>query len=418
MPGVMGWVSIAIVVATLGLILIRPRGLSEAWIAAAGAAAMILVGPMRLADVPGVLRETADVLLFLAGMMVLTVLVEQAGVFEYLAEACARLAKGSGIRLYSLVFLLGAVVTALLSLDVTVIVLTPIVYAMTLRRRLDALPFMFACTFVANTASLVFPISNLTNLLLYHQLDIGFAEFAARMWLPNLVAVATNFLVFLWLFRARIPRRFEIERLADLPDVDWWLITASTVLGATLVVLFALGLTHRPLAWAAVGGAALLLAIAMAGKRIAVGDVRNEVSWPVLVFVVGMLIVVRGLERGWLDTVTLRVPSDPSRALLVGVAVSATGSNVVNNVPMALLSIPAIERANGPVREALAYATLVGCNIGPTLTTYGSLATMLWLTLVRRRGLDISTRAYLRVGLLATPPILATATAALWVVLR
>ncbi|MER3438051.1 MAG: arsenic transporter, partial [Chloroflexota bacterium] len=148
-------ISFGIVAATLALILIRPRGISEAWVAAAGAAAMIVAGPLTLHDVPLVLRATADVLVFLAGMMVLTVVVEGAGVFAYLAEACARLARGSGIALLCLVFALGAVVTALLSLDVTVIVLTPIIYAVTTRRRLNALPFMFACTFVANTSSLL-----------------------------------------------------------------------------------------------------------------------------------------------------------------------------------------------------------------------------------------------------------------------
>lgn len=185
MPETQGWLSIAIVAATLALILGRPRGVSEAWVAAAGALAMILVGPVRLADVPDVLGETADVLLFLAGMMVLTVLVECAGVFTLLAEGCARLARGSGVLLFCLVFLLGAIVTALLSLDVTVILLTPIVYEVTRRRRLDALPFMFACTFVANTASLIFPMSNLTNLLVAQQLGLDFASFAATMWLPS-----------------------------------------------------------------------------------------------------------------------------------------------------------------------------------------------------------------------------------------
>jgi arsenical pump membrane protein len=411
-------ISIAIVAATLALILIRPRGISEAWIAAAGAALMVVAGPMRLGDVPDVLHETADVLLFLAGMMVLTVLVEQAAVFEFLAELCARLARGSGILLFCLVFLLGAIVTALLSLDVTVIVLTPIVYAVTIRRRLNALPFMFACTFVANTASLVFPVSNLTNLLVYHQLHIDFTGFAARMRLPNLVAAVANLLVFLWIFRGQLPRRFDTDQPGPLPTVDWWFLTASAVLTVSLAALFTLGLTHRPLAWAAVGGALILLVIGVASRRVEPGLLRRDVSWPVLVFVVGMLIVVRGLERGWLDSVDITVPSSQGQALLVGVAGATIGSNIVNNVPMTLLAIPVIERTTGSAHEALAYGVLVGSNIGPTLTTYGSLATMLWLAIVRKRGLDISTREYLRIGFLATPPILAAATAALWVTLR
>ncbi len=418
MPEAQGWVSIGLVAGTLALVLARPRGLSEAWVAAGGAAAMVLLGPMALRDVPEVLRETADVVLFLAGMMVLTALVEQAGVFEHLAEGTARLARGSSVALFCLVFALGAVVTALLSLDVTVIVLTPIIYAITVRRGLDALPFMFGCTFVANTASLALPISNLTNLLVYAQLDISFTAFAGRMWLPNLAAVVVNLAVFLWLFRRQLRARFEPATSARLPAVDWWMLTCGGVLAATLAGLVALGLAHRPLAWAAVGGAAALTLVGLAGRRARVGDLARDVSWPVLVFVVGMLVVVRGLERGWLDHVEIGVPSSPTAALLAAVGASALGSNVVNNVPMALLAIPVVDRASGPSREALAYGTLVGANIGPTLTTYGSLATMLWLALVRKRGLAISTREYLRIGAISTPPILVAATAALWVALR
>lgn len=418
MPQGQGWVSIAIAAATLAMILVRPRGVSEAWVAAAGAAVMVAAGPMRLGDIPAVLGETADVVLFLAGMMVLSALVEGAGLFELLAEGCARLARGSGVALFCLVFLLGAVVTALLSLDVTVIVLTPIVFAVATRRRLDPLPFVFACTFVANTASLALPISNLTNLLVYHRLGIGFTAFAGRMWLPNLAAAATNLAVFLWLFRSRIPRRLPGGAVPLPPPADWWLATAAGVLAATLAALVGLGLAGRPLSWAALAGAGLLLAIGLAGRRVGVGALRRDVSWPVLVFVVGMLVVVRGLERGWLDVVTIGTPASPARALAAGVAASAIGSNLVNNVPMALLALPVVERAGGPAREALAYGVLIGCDIGPTLTTYGSLATLLWLALVRRRGLDVSTRDYMRVALLTTPPVLLAASLGLWIALR
>ncbi len=418
MPDAQGWLSIAIVAATLALILIRPRGLSEAWIALGGAIAMIVAGPMRLADISGVTRETADVLGFLAGMMVLTAVVERAGVFVLCAEGCARLARGSGFALYCLVFLLGGIVTALLSLDVTVIVLTPIVYELTKRRRIDAIPFLFACSYVANTASLVFPISNLTNLLVYHELGLDFAGFARVMWLPNLVAFTVNLAVLLVIFRARIPRRFDVATDVPAPPVDWWLVAATLVLTATLVGLFALGLSGRPLAYPALIGAALLLIVGIAGKRIRLDSVARDVSWPVLVFVVGMLIIVRGLERGWLDHVTIDVPHSPTRALLAGVLAATIGSNIVNNVPAALLAVPVIAQASGAAREALAYGVLVGCNVGPVLTTYGSLATMLWLTIVRKRGLTVTTRDYLVISLATVPPILIATTAALWFSLR
>ena len=418
MADIDGVTSLLILIATLIGILWRPRGLSEAWIAAAGGVAMVLIGPMPVNDLPPLLRSTADVLLFLTGMMLLTVLVEQAGVFDVLAEGCARLARGSGIALFCLVFLLGAVITALLSLDVTVVVLTPIVYSVTMRRRIDALPFMFACTFVANTASLILPISNLTNLLLYQQFDLSFLEFARTMWLPNLVAVVVNLVVFLLIFRRQIPRRFSVEAHEDLPELGWWFWVAALVLALTLVGLLWSGITHMPLALAALGGALVLLSIGYAGNRISIKGELREVSWPVLVFVMGMLVLIRGFEEGWLRDRVFEMPHSLGGAIIAAAGATAIGSNIVNNVPMALLSVPVIQRSSGEHQSALTYAVLLGTNIGPILTTYGSLATMLWLSLVRKRGMDVSTRQYLRVGVLSMPPILISSAITLWLVLR
>jgi arsenical pump membrane protein len=418
-PDAAPWLVLAVVALTLAAIVARPRGLGEAWAAAAGALAMLLLGAVAPGDLLAIGRETADILLFLLGMMVLTWLGEQAGVFDRLADDVARLARGSGLALFGLVFLLAAGVTALLSLDVTVLILTPIVYALTTRRRLDAVPFMFACTFVANTGSLLLPISNLTNLLVYDRFGLGFGAFASRMWLPNLVAVAANLGVFLWLFRDRLPRHFA-DDAATLPRADWWTRAAAVAIGLTLAGLIVSGLAHRSLSWPALAGGGLLLAAGLAGRRVAISETMHAVSWPLFVFVVGMFIVVRGFEQIWLARLTVTLPRAPLPALLVAVLANAIGSNVVNNVPMTLLSLPFIARARvgDPVREVLAYGTLLGANIGPTLTTYGSLATMLWLALIRKRGLDVSTVEYLRVALIATPVTLAAATLALWVVLR
>jgi arsenical pump membrane protein len=410
-------VIILTVAVTLALILIRPRGISEAWAAAGGAGVMLLVSPLAPVDLPDVFHETQDVLLFLLGMMVLTHLVEHAGVFERLAEGCARLSRGNGTLLFCSVFLLGAVITALLSLDVTVIVLTPIIYTVAVRRRLDPIPFLFACTFVANTASLVLPISNLTNLLVYHQLDIPFGDFAAAMWWPNLAAAITNLILFLFLFRKRIPRHYQTVSDDPLPPVTWWFITASVVLAGSLIALFALGLMEKPLAPAALGGAAILLFIGLIGRKTALDRVARDVSWPVFVFVIGMFIVVRGVQIGVIDHWDFSIPNDPTQALLIGAGVSAIGSNIVNNVPMTLLMMSLFPRVSGAAQEALAYGTLAGANIGPTLTTYGSLATILWLNVLRKRGVDVPPRDYLKIGFVTMPPVLIAATVALWLVL-
>ncbi|MFN8592005.1 MAG: ArsB/NhaD family transporter [Thermomicrobiales bacterium] len=413
----MQWLVVGVTLLTLGAIVARPRGLGEAWAAATGGAAMLLLGAVVPADLLAIGRETSDVLLFLLGMMVLTWLVEQAGVFDWLADRVAALAGGSGPRLFALVFALAAVVTALLSLDVTVLILTPIVYALTTRRRLDALPFMFACTFVANTGSLILPISNLTNLLVYSGLRLDFGAFAARMWLPNLVALLVNFAVFRWLFRGSLPARFAAAT-DDLPLVDWWFRSAALILAATLMVLLVAGLVHSSLAWPALAGGGLLLLIGLLGRRVGFGATARSVSWPLFVFVIGMFILVRGFEHFWLEQLAFHLPTSPLPALLLAVGANAIGSNIVNNVPMTLLSLPFIAHAGAGVQEPLAYGTLVGTNIGPTLTTYGSLATMLWLTLIRKRGLDVTTGAYLRVALVTTPIVLVATTLTLWVMLR
>ncbi len=416
-PSVLDWLVLAVVVVTLALMLTRPRGVPEAWFALAGAVAMLALRAVPVRAVPRLVDQTSGVLLFLLGMMVATGIVERAGLFALLAESCVRLARGNGVRLFVFIFLLGAIVTATLSLDVTVIMLTPIVYALAARRRLDALPFMFACTFVANTASLVFPVSNLTNLLVYNRLGISFATFTAVMWLPNLVAVGVNLAIFLWLFRDRLPRAIPAAAELDAKSEAGWLWLTGAVLIVTLAALFTLGLLGRPLWWASLAGGAVLLLAAIATRRIGWRQLGDDVSVPLFVFVVSMVIVVAGVERTWFDRVTLPFPAPVLPALALGLGAGAIGSNIVNNVPMTVLALSWLQRSPAESLQPLAFGTLLGTNIGPALTTYGSLATMLWLSLVRRHGMDISTRAYMRVSLLTIPPVLLAAGLTLWLVL-
>ena len=367
---------------------------------------MFVVGAISIADIEAELRKSADILFFLLGMMVLTAVTERAGVYEHLAEWSARLARGSGTLLYANVFILGAIVTTLLSLDVMIIVVTPIVYSIAVRRRLEPMPFMFACTFVANTGSLLLPISNLTNLLVFNDLNLGFVDFVRTMWLPELAAVGANFLVFRWLFRRSIPKRLPVGIEDPLPVTDWWYAAAAIGLALTLAGLFISGIVGIALSFAALAGVGVMLIIGRLSGRVALGEVRKEVSWPLFAFVIGMVLLVAGAEQTFLEGVTLRTFSDPRIALLVAAGASAIGSNIVNNVPMTLLALPFIHSSVEESRRSLTYGTLVGVNIGPTLTTYGSLATMLWLTTVRKRGLQVSTLLYLRVGLVTMPIVL------------
>ncbi len=412
------WLSPLILGATLALILTRPRGIPESWVAALGAVVTVLFGIVSIRGVAAVLAETAGALLFLLGMMVLTILVEQAGVFDRVAEVFVRLSRGSGVLLFCGLFILGALVTIFLSLDSTIIMLTPVIYSLVSRRRFDALPFMFACTFVANTSSLALPISNLTNLLVYSQLQIRFGDFAARMWLPTLVAVGVNLAVFLWVFRGRLPGRFEIESSERLTKIDSRFVISSIFLALTLAAVLLLGLADLPLAWASLTGGLGLLGVAVWRREIHLSTVLGEISWSLFVFVIGMFVIVRGIEQSWLATVKLTLPSDPTSSLLMAMFAGTLGSNITNNVPLVILAVPVLSHLSGATQKMAAFGLLLGANIGPALTTYGSLATMLWLTLVRRRGIDISNIEYMKVGLLTVPPVLAAATLSLLVVPR
>ena len=199
---------------------------------------------------------------------------------------------------------------------------------------------------------------------------------------------------------------------------DWWFHAAAATLSVTLVARLLSGLSRLPLAWAALDGGTVLLLIGLVGGKVRLPEVNHAVSWPLFTFVIGMFLVVRGFEAMWLADLRFTLPREPFTALLFAVGGTTIGSNIVNNVPTTLLALPFIARSHDHLREIMAYGALVGANIGPTLTTYGSLATMLWLTLIRKRGVYVSTTMYMRVALFTTPIVRVTTTLALWLVSR
>ncbi len=416
----MSFVVLGIVLVTLGLMLVRPGDRPEGLYATAGAIAVVATGAVAIGDIPSLVGDVSNVLLFLAGMLLLVGVVDQARVFTIVAELCAQWARGSGPLLYMLIALLAIAVTTLLSLDVTVILLTPIVLSLAGRRGLDPIPMLFATVFLANIASLALPVSNLTNLLLFDRLDLRFSDFAGVMWWPNLVASVTALVLLWWLFRRRIPPRFG-QPAPDIPVVHVvtpWTGFCAAGLTVTLVALVALGFAGYPLWWAAVTGGVLLGGLAVGSRRMSVPQIAEALSPSVFLFVISMTVVIAAFERAWLDERTITLPESEVGGMILAMLGNAAGSNVVNNVPMVLLSAGIIERASPHLRDALTYGSLVGANIGPALTTYGSLATILWLTFLRRHGVEVRTADYLRVSLLVVPVVLVVTTAALAMSLR
>ena len=416
----------AILAATLALVLTRPRDIGEAWWAILGGGLTLVLGLVSFEEAWEILRETEDALILLVGMMALSAVAEKAGFFDWAASLTARAGRGRVFLLYGFVFLVGTLVTTTLSLDATAIVLTPIVYGMVVRLRLSPLPFMFACVYTANTASLFLPISNLTNLLAYDRFDLGFVRFGLVMLLPGLLAVITNFAIFAFLFRNDLRGSYDMDKGSGFSAENraFFGVAAASIAGV-LVAFFIAPLFGVPIGLVALAAGAMAVAMSRIAGWVTLREVAGSISWGIVFLVVGLFLVVRGVQNAGLTGLTekafvVAAPGDGLFQILGIVFGSALGSNVINNVPMTVLSLGTLEPlvANGTLGVAAVYAVLVGTSIGPNLTTVGSLATLIWLSIARERGLDITAKEYLKIGAIATPPILLAASLGLWVSVR
>ncbi len=406
---------------TLALILIRPRGLSEAWAAIAGGGLMLVLRLETPAQAWHTVALGADVLLFLLGLLILSDLLRASGFFEWAAILAARAAGGDGRTLYRNVFVLGALTTAFLSLDTTAVILTPIVLSFVGRLKLTPRPFLLACAFVANTGSLLLPVSNLTNLLFESAFHWSFGRFVLTMALPQVAALLANFWLFRRLLASDLPDKFDGDSLPEaaevIPDVPYF---RGSVLVLCLVLLgyFAGSLLHVPPYAVALAGCAVLMGWGMWRRQVGFGLVK-EISWPIFPFVIGLFVVVQGVENLGLASLAARglaaAGSSPPALVLASAFGAGVGANVVNNIPMALLSISALHQNAAPAAQ---YGALLGCDLGPNLTVAGSLATMLVITSARKQGEDVGARDFFRTGLRVTPLILLAASLALWLTLR
>ena len=390
--------------AALGAAVVRPRWAPEALVALGGGALLVAVGALDWSDATDEARAIGPTLALLAGLLVLGDGCERAGLFDALAARIAGSAGGSPRRLLALVFAAAAAVTAVLGLDATVVLLTPAAFAAARRARLDARPSLYACTHLANTASVLLPVSNLTNLLAFRASDLSFTRFAALMVLPWAAMLAVEWLGLTRWFAGELdaPPGRAPDGAPRLPR------TPLAVLAAT----FAGFVLAQPLgvdpAWPAVAGAAAMVA----AERVRPPDVLRAVDLPLLAFVLGLAVIVRAVgDNGAGDLVEDLLPSgDGLLALLGATAVAAVLANLVNNVPAVLLLLPAAAAA-GP---AVVLAVLIGVNAGPNLTPTGSLATLLWRRVLRDREAEPSLGEFLRLGALTVPPALILGTVALW----
>lgn len=413
---------------TLVGIMTRPFRWNEALIALAGAALLLITGLISPLDALLTLYSDWNVFFFFLGMMSLSALAEAAGLFDWLAAQAARLAGGSSRRLYLNTFLLGCLISMVLSNDATALILTPIVYTLVTRLRLPVLPFLFACTFIADTASFLLPVSNPINIIVLTTFRLDLWTFLRLLLLPSLVVIGINIGLFFLLYRQQLRGTFDAKRLPSAAEA----ITHPAYFRYTCVVLIGVAIAYVtasalqiPLSLVALAGALLLLVGALYWKRITFKGIGEQVSWSIFGFIAGMFIVVRAIENTHLTTAFGQLLVHLSGgsgfgAVMIGTLGAALGTNLINNLPMAVVltsALHGVQHLSSSAYLGFIAATMFGCDLGPNLTTVGSLATVLWLLILRRRNLDVSGLDYFKVGVLVTPLMLVAGALVIWLLL-
>jgi len=394
------------VLATAG-VLIRPFKWPEAVWAVLGAIALLVFGLLPLKDGMQALGKGLDVYLFLIGMMLLSEIARQEGLFDWVAAFAVNHADRSPKRLFLLIYGVGVVVTVFLSNDAAAVVLTPAVFAAAKKAKADPLPYLFICAFIANAASFVLPISNPANLVLYGDHVPPLGRWLASFALPSLLSILATYGVLRWSQRAALAEECDCDVEQPRLSAGGWAALVGLVLTATaLLIVSALDLQLG--APTCVMGV-LTTSVVLIRKRASPLPVLEGVSWSVLPLVAGLFVMVEALNRSGLTSALaslLRVTAASSAdgaALVSGLALAIV-SNLMNNLPAGLIASTTIVQAHAP--QKVVDALLVGVDLGPNLSITGSLATILWLTAIRREGEEVGLIKFLKVGALVMPPAL------------
>lgn len=401
------------------LILWRPRRIPEYIWAAGGAGMLIAFRLLSPSDAWAAVKAGTNVYLFLVGMMLLAELARQHGVFDWLAAVAMENARGSQFRLFVLVYFIGFVVTALLSNDATAVLLTPAVLAVVRRAKISPLPYLFACAFIANTASFFLPISNPANLVVFENQLPTLEQWMHMFFLPATCAVFITFALLWWRSRAQLqPAMANGVRPASLSGVGRRAAVGVLLAAGALLVTSALGGPVGPAATTA--GLAVMLFVARTNWQMMTAAFR-KMSWGVLPLVAGLFVMVEALKGVGALALSVQglkvaaawppIASFCATAFSVGIA-----ANAINNLPTGLLGAAAVNAAH--VAPGMHAAVLLGIDLGPNLCVTGSLATILWLIALRRENIEVSGWHFLRAGILIMPATLLTAAAVLALTLR
>ena len=391
--------------------IMRPHGWPEAIVAVPAAAVLILTGVISVPEALAEVGRLLPVVGFLAAILVLAKLCDDEGLFRAAGVAMARFSAGNPKHLLSMVFVVASATTAILSLDATVVLLTPVVLATARTLAVPARPHAYATAHLSNSASLLLPVSNLTNLLAFSAAGLTFLHFAAIMTLPWLVAIAVEFVLLRWLFKRDLsiaPTQVDESERVDVP------VFVLVVLGLTLVGFAVTSLLGHSPAWAALAGATVLAVRALARRDTTVIRIASAVDAPFLAFVLCLGVVVDAVMLHGLDSAMRDVlPTGNTLPALLGIAaIAAVLSNVVNNLPAVLVMLPLVAAS-----PAAVLAVLIGVNIGPNLTYVGSLANLLWRGVVRRE-MPAGFVEFTRIGVCTVPLTLLASVTGLWLSIR
>lgn len=388
---------------------VRPWGWPEAVVAVPAAGLVIATGAISPAHAAAEAERLGPVIGFLAAVLVLAQLCDDEGLFRACGAWMARTSAGSPRRLLAQVFVVASVVTAVLSLDATVVLLTPVVFVTAARLGARPKPHVYACTHLSNTASLLLPVSNLTNLLAFAASGLSFTRFAALMALPWLAAIAVEYVVLRRFFAADLDAGEVAAGEVAAPEMPLFALVTVACTLAGFVLTSVIGVDP---AWAALAGALALAVRALVRRTTTPVAIVRSAAVPFLAFVLALGIVVRAVvDNGLASALGHLVPHGESLPALLGTAaLAAVLANVINNLPATLVLLPlAVPSGSGAV-----LAVLLGVNIGPNLTYAGSLATLLWRRIVREHDTDIGLGEFTRLGLLVVPAALVAAVVALW----